>query len=97
MKKLTIVSVCGIGVCSSLFLKMTIDNMLAEEGIEADTQPHDITSLSGMRADIVFTSGELKERVRGIMSCPTVAIDNFMDVDEIKAKGLGLIRELIQK
>jgi len=94
MKKLKIVAVCGFGVGSSVILKMTIEKMLSEEGVAADVEPQDITSLGGINTDIVFTSSELSGRVGEIVCCPVVAIDNFIDVNEVKEKGLGLIREL---
>ena len=95
MKKLTIVSVCGFGIGSSIILKMTIDKMLADEGIEADVQPQDITSLGGTAADIVFTSVEFADRVRERMSCPVITVNSFIDLNEVREKGLGLIREFM--
>ena len=95
MKRLNIVAVCGFGIGSSLILKMTIDTMLNNEGIEADSSPQDITSVGGVPADIIFTSNELHEQVLEKVSCPVVVIDNFLDTNEVKEKGLALIQQLI--
>jgi PTS system ascorbate-specific IIB component len=97
MKKLKIACICGFGVGTSLILKMTIDEVLAGEGIEAENDSHDMTSLGGTEADVVFTSGELADQIGEIMDCPIVVIENFIDASEVREKGLGLIRELMRQ
>lgn len=96
MKKLSITAVCGFGIGSSLILKMTIDDMLKAEGLEADTAPQDVTSVGGMRTDLLFTSNELFEQIDGKVDCPIIVIDNFLDKEEVKAKGLDLIKKLME-
>lgn len=97
MKKLNIIAVCGFGIGSSLILKMTIDDMLKAEGITADTSPQDVTSVAGMRTDLLFTSNELFPQIDGKVDCPIITIDNFLDVAEVKEKGLDIIRALMAK
>lgn len=95
MRKLKIIAVCGFGIGSSLILKMTIDDMLKAEGIAADSSPQDVTSVAGMQADLLFTSNELYPQVQGKVNCPIVVIENFLDVKEVREKGLELIKQLM--
>lgn len=97
MKKLKIMSVCGFGIGSSLILKMKIDEVLKAENIDAETSPQDITSATSGSADIIFTSNELYPQIKDKVSCPIIAINNFMDTKEISEKGLPVIRELMNK
>jgi len=97
MKKLEIISVCGFGIGSSLILKMTIDDMLKAEGLEANTYPQDVTSVGGLKADLVFTSNELYDQIKERVSAPIIIIDNFLSVEEVKEKGLSKIRELMNE
>lgn len=97
MRKLNIVSVCGFGIGSSLILKMTIDGVLQQEGIEADSSPQDVTSVGGIRADVIFTSNELYPQVVEKVSCPVIVIENFLDANEVREKGLPRIKELLNK
>ena len=95
MKKLNIVTVCGFGIGSSLILKMTVDDMLAAEGITADTVPQDVTSVAGIHADLLFTSNELFPQIEGKVDCPIIVIENFLDVKEVREKGLETIQILM--
>jgi PTS system ascorbate-specific IIB component len=60
---MNIVTVCGMGMGSSLVLKMNIDDILKRKGIKADVEACDLGSLVGKVADIVVTTNELKLQV----------------------------------
>jgi len=60
---MNIVTVCGMGMGSSLVLKMNIDDILKRKGIKADVEACDLGSLVGKVADIVVTTYELKLQV----------------------------------
>lgn len=79
-----ILTVCGFGVGTSLLLKMTIESVLSEEGIEGEVESQDMTSVCGNSADLIFTSKEIKEQIEGNVTGKIITISNFMDKEEIR-------------
>lgn len=79
-----IIAVCGMGIGTSILLKMNADKALEQLGIPGDCEAADIGTAKGsaQTADLVLTSAELAEELEGI-STPVKVINNFMDVDEI--------------
>lgn len=82
-----IIAVCGMGIGTSVLLKMNIDNALTELGESADVEAADISSARGAAAtaDLVMTSAELAPQL-GELDAPIVIVDNFVDQDEIRQK-----------
>lgn len=54
-----ILAVCGFGVGSSMVLKMTIDKVAKEMGIQASVENTDLSTAKATQADVYFTSQEL--------------------------------------
>lgn len=54
-----IITVCGNGIGSSLLLKLKVEEIAREEGIEVDVQSIDAGNATGMNADLVITVKEL--------------------------------------
>ena len=81
-----IIAVCGMGIGTSILLKMNAEKALDQLGISADVEAADIGSAKGAAAsaDLVLTSQELAEELTGV-STPVKIIVNFMSVDEIAA------------
>lgn len=86
-----IMTVCGFGVGTSLLLKMTVDSILEEEGINGDVEAIDMTSACGNSADLILTSKEIGKEIEGQISGKLVYISNFMDKEEVKEKILKAI------
>ncbi len=84
---MNIVCVCGMGIGTSVLLKMNVENAASSLGVDADVQASDIGSARGsaQSADLIMTSNELAEEI-GDISVPIVIVNNFMDVNEIKEK-----------
>lgn len=82
-----IIAVCGMGIGTSILLKMNIDKALAKLDVEADVEAADISSARGSAssADLVMTSSELAEQL-GQLDVPVVIVDNFTDINEIEDK-----------
>lgn len=81
-----ILVVCGMGIGTSIILKMNTDNALQQLGTYAETEASDISAARGAAAmaDLVLTSEELVEQLSGV-DTPIEVIHNFTDVDEIKS------------
>ena len=96
MKKIKIMMVCGFGLGSSLVLKMTLDKVLKQHGISAETFCSDEATSRGEFFDMVFTSEEMKHLFEGSPK-PVIVIRNFLSAEEVETKGLEIIKSLIQK
>ena len=79
-----IICVCGMGIGTSILLKMNTDNALDKLGLAGDVEAADIGTAKGAAAtaDLVLTSAEMAEELEGVPA-PVRVINNFMDVDEI--------------
>lgn len=96
MSRLRVMVVCGFGVGSSLVLKMTLDEVLKEEKIDAETFCSDSFVAPGENYSIVFTSKGL-EYLFEKNPQPRIVISNFLSKDEVRQKGIEPIRKLIGK
>lgn len=56
---LKIVTVCGNGIGSSLLLKLKVEEIAREEGIEVDVESIDSGNATGMKADLFITVKEI--------------------------------------
>ena len=92
MKKLRIMTVCGFGLGSSMILKLTLDGILKENNIQAETFCADSTTAVGESYDVVFTSQEMA-KLFNTVSKPVVVIDNFLSKEEIRTKGLEILKK----
>ncbi len=83
-----VVAVCGMGIGTSVMLKMNIEKAMSDLGVDdVEVEASDISTAKGAAsgADLVLTSDELAEQLEGI-DTPVVVIDNFFDVAEITEK-----------
>jgi len=81
-----IVTVCGMGIGTSILLKMNTEKALRALGMDRDwdVEAADIGTARGLarNADMVLTSADLAEELAGIQT-KLVVIKNFTDVKEI--------------
>ncbi|KFF59004.1 PTS ascorbate transporter subunit IIB [Cryobacterium sp. MLB-32] len=82
-----IIAVCGMGIGTSVLLKMNTEKVLRTLGIDADVEAADIGVARGMArdAEIVLTSEDLAAEI-GDVEAEVIVIDNFFDLEEITAK-----------
>lgn len=78
-----VLAVCGFGVGSSMALKMQVEKALKELGIEAEVDNTDIATASSMNPDIIYTSPEFAEQLKGSVNCPIIEIKQFMNYSEV--------------
>ena len=78
-----ILAVCGMGVGSSMIMKINIVNALKDLGITGATVEHcDLTSLSGTRADLIVVTKDLADNCKG--HGEVIALSNIMQKVELK-------------
>ncbi|CAM3888323.1 MULTISPECIES: PTS sugar transporter subunit IIB [Paenibacillus] len=80
-----IICVCGLGQGTSLILRMNVENVLKDLGVQADVEHTDVSTASGMSADFIVTSNELAQSLPG-HSATIVIVNNYFDLNEIKEK-----------
>ncbi|MGV8968703.1 MAG: PTS sugar transporter subunit IIB [Cellulomonas sp.] len=87
-----IVAVCGMGIGTSILLKMNTEKVLDKLGIEAEVEAADIGVAKGFgrTADIMLTSEDLASEI-GDVPATVIVIDNFFDLEEIKTKLISVI------
>jgi len=83
-----ILTVCGMGIGTSVLLKMTTEKALAALGLDADVEAADIGVARGMArsAQIVLTSADLAEELGADLADKVIVISNFTSVPEISGK-----------
>ncbi|MGH4121476.1 MAG: PTS sugar transporter subunit IIB [Clostridium sp.] len=62
---LKIVTVCGNGIGSSLMLKMKIEEICADNNIQASVDSCDLNSAQGKNVDLIVTIKELSYEFEG--------------------------------
>ena len=80
-----ILSVCGAGQGSSLILKMNIEDVVDELGIDAKVDNSNISTAKNSDADVIF-AGEFHEDALEGFEVPVITVSDFMDNEEIKSK-----------
>ncbi|MBX7446017.1 MULTISPECIES: PTS sugar transporter subunit IIB [unclassified Arthrobacter] len=82
-----IVAVCGMGIGTSVLLKMNAEKVLQDLGVDADIEAADIGVARGaaQTAEIVLTSEELAPEI-GDVPAEVIVIENFFDLEEIHKK-----------
>ncbi|MFZ3070287.1 MAG: PTS sugar transporter subunit IIB [Anaerolineaceae bacterium] len=97
MENIKIQTVCGFGCGSSLFLRMTIEEVLKENNVKATVFCGDVGTCLSQPCDVIFISEELLSRIEGRSTVPLVPIRNFMDKKEVATKTMGFINEYQNK
>lgn len=79
-----VLAVCGMGLGSSLILKMNIEKAMEEEGIKGTVDVRDLSSIQGERADFIFASEEIAGKIEH--KAQVYSVKNMTDKNEIKEK-----------
>lgn len=88
-----VVAVCGAGVGSSMMLRLFSQQILDKEGIEAEVDASDISSVNPASYDIIVTTSDFADVIRGATG-PIVRIDNMMDKKFLKEELLKAVASL---
>lgn len=79
-----ILTVCGLGQGTSLILRMNVETVLREMGIEADVEHVDVSAARSMEADLIITSFELSETLGDAEAKKVIIVNDYFDLDEIR-------------
>jgi ascorbate PTS system EIIB component len=82
-----IIAVCGMGIGTSVLLKINAEKVLKMIGVEATVEAADMATARGAAFDaqIVLTTPELVEYLKGL-NAEIISIDHFFDLEELNTK-----------
>ena len=90
-----ILAVCGMGVGTSLIIKMQVEKAIKVLGLEATIELADILTARALaaNADLVVTSEDLAKQM-GEINAPVVTVFNYLDLDNLVANLREAVGEL---
>ena len=79
---MNIMCVCGLGMGSSLILKMSVENAMKELGVACDVEHWAAGTMVGIKTDLIVAAEDFRDELTGQEN--VVFIKNIVKVDEIK-------------
>lgn len=87
-------TVCGYGCGSSLMLRMNVEAIAKQNGVEIEAFCGDVATCCANECDVIFISKELAQRIEGRAKVPLVVFQNFMNKKEVEEKTLAYFATL---
>ena len=85
---LEVLTICGVGMGTSLIMRMTAEEVFKQLGIRAHVQATDVSSARGMHADMLIGQAMHTEEFLG-RGPVVVTVENFIDKNEMSTKILA--------
>lgn len=86
-----ILTVCGLGQGTSLILRMNVESVLSDLGVDADVEHIDVSSARSMPCDLIVTTRELSQTLGDDAPAPVAIVNNYFDTDEIRQALTGAL------
>jgi PTS system ascorbate-specific IIB component len=86
-----IVCVCGLGMGSSLILKMSVEKAMKELGLACDVEHWAAGTMVGMKYDLIVAAEDFRDELSDQKN--VVFVRNVVKVEEIK----GVLKEYFEK
>ncbi|MBR2809419.1 MAG: PTS sugar transporter subunit IIB [Erysipelotrichaceae bacterium] len=82
-----IVAICGCGMGSSVMLKINVQKVLADLGVEATVENSDLATgkAAAADADLILIGRELVDAI-DLTGYNVIVLDNFINKNEIKER-----------
>lgn len=81
---LKVITVCGLGVGSSLIMKMTVDSAMKQLGVNCKVEHWDMGTVKGRECDFIVTTESFRKNFANQDN--VVYVNNIVDVKEAKEK-----------
>ncbi|PZG37078.1 PTS cellbiose transporter subunit IIB [Spongiactinospora gelatinilytica] len=88
-RRLDVLAVCGVGMGTSLMLKMTAEDALNSLGVDARVENTDIGSARGMSPDVVIGQGMHTSELEDLAPV-VITVSDFLDKE-------GLVEQLRER
>lgn len=82
---LKVLAVCGLGMGTSLILRMTTEAVLARLGVSAAVENTDLSAARSAEADVIVGQGMHMSELEDTAPV-AVTIDDFVDEDALEAR-----------
>ncbi len=82
---LKVLAVCGLGMGTSLILRMTTETVLARLGVTASVENTDLSAARSTEADVIVGQGMHMSELDGAAPV-TVTVDDFVDEAALEAR-----------
>ena len=93
--RLKIVTACGLGTGTALFLKTVVESICRKHNIDAVVETADATLAAVLNADIIVTGPDLAEKfISEKAAKEVVTVYNYGNRKEIEEKLLEAVRRL---
>ncbi len=89
---LTVLAVCGVGMGSSLILKMTAESAMQNLGVAAKVENTDMSTARGMSPDVVVGQGMHTDDLADLAPV-VVTVSDFLDADGLTQQLRGPLQE----
>lgn len=89
---LNVLTVCGVGMGSSLMLKMTAEDALRALGVEARVECTDVSTARSMTPDVVLGQGMHTQEI-GDLAPVVLTVSDFLDSGALQEQ----LREALTK
>lgn len=76
---------CGNGLGSSFMIEMNVKKILQELGVQAEVNHSDLSSASGIKADIYVGTRDIASQMTNLGGV-VVSLNNMVDKNEMKTK-----------
>lgn len=83
--ELQVLTVCGVGMGSSLILRMTAEEVFKQLGLHAHVTATDVSSARGMPADMLIAQEMHAMEFEGKVPI-VISVTSFLDKDEMRDK-----------
>ncbi len=90
---LRVLTVCGVGMGSSLMLRMTAEEALKDLGVAAKVEATDVSSARSMNADVIIGQGLHTGEFEGVAPV-VVTVTNFMDKNALREQLAERLQEV---
>ena len=88
---LEVITVCGVGMGTSLIMRRTAEEVFKDLGLHAHVQATDVSSARGMTADMLIGQSMHTSEFTGGHFPMVVTVDNFIDKKEMREKILDAL------
>ncbi|MCK6211627.1 PTS sugar transporter subunit IIB [Georgenia sp. EYE_87] len=88
-----VLAVCGLGMGTSLILRMTTETVFQRLGIRADVENTDISAARSTPADVIIGQGMHTSELEGAAPV-TVTVDDFVDDAALESRLRPALQEV---
>ncbi len=96
-RQISILTICAVGVGSSLMLKANARELLDRHKISAKITNSDMTTAKANETDIVITTPDIYGSIKGIKAKKIILLDNMVSKKELEEKLVPACKELLEK